>query len=377
MRLLHTADLHLDSAFCAYGARDAEAQREEGRALLRRIFECAVSEGCQLILIAGDLFDSKFVSPESERLFCSLVEGCGIPVVIAPGNHDPYVEGGFYARAMQKLSDKLAVFNSPELQILELEELGARVCGYAFTSQALTVSPLANVDIPKSDGVISLFCGHADLNNPGSRYAPVTLAELERCGFAYAALGHVHNVKEQEDDRGRIRYSGFAQGRAFDELGQGGVWIVDTDGESTECQRVYLAEKAFYISELALGAEDGAEEAKQKLIEAVNESGLGSGAYLRMTLTGMADSETVAYLTGAETSLARELGIAYLEIIDGTLPLLDGEYLERDTSLKGELYRTLRPKLISADAAERELALKALRIGLAAIDGKSILGLYR
>ena len=96
-----------------------------------------------------------------------------------------------------------------------------------------------------------------------------------------------------------------------------------------------------------------------------------------MTLTGMADSETVAYLTGAETSLARELGIAYLEIIDGTLPLLDGEYLERDTSLKGELYRTLRPKLISADAAERELALKALRIGLAAIDGKSILGLYR
>ena len=90
MKLLHTGDLHLDSAFCAFGAKDAEKQREAGRELLCRIFECAKVENCEMMLIAGDLFDSKFVTPESAELFCSLVEKYGIPVVLSPGNHDFY-----------------------------------------------------------------------------------------------------------------------------------------------------------------------------------------------------------------------------------------------------------------------------------------------
>ena len=100
MRLLHTGDLHLDSAFCAYGQRGAEQQREAGRDTLRRIFECAESEKCDMILIAGDLFDSRFVSPATEELFCELVENANIPVVLSPGNHDWYTEGGIYSRLL-------------------------------------------------------------------------------------------------------------------------------------------------------------------------------------------------------------------------------------------------------------------------------------
>ena len=69
MRILHTGDLHLDSPFCAYGQKDADKQREAGRELLRRIFDCAKDEKCEMILIAGDLFDSRFVTPESAELF--------------------------------------------------------------------------------------------------------------------------------------------------------------------------------------------------------------------------------------------------------------------------------------------------------------------
>ena len=69
MRLLHTGDLHLDSAFRAYGQRGAEQQREAGREMLRRIFECAKTEKCDMILIAGDP-DRDFVfldkTPERE-----------------------------------------------------------------------------------------------------------------------------------------------------------------------------------------------------------------------------------------------------------------------------------------------------------------------
>ena len=81
MKLLHTGDLHLDAAFCAYGERGAQIQRKAGRDLLCRIFECAKSECCEMILIAGDLFDSRFVSPESAELFCKLIEDYRIPVI--------------------------------------------------------------------------------------------------------------------------------------------------------------------------------------------------------------------------------------------------------------------------------------------------------
>ena len=371
MRLLHTADLHLDSAFCSYGVKDAEKQREEGRKLLQRIFDAARSKDCQMILIAGDLFDSRFVSHETAELFCALVESCSIPVVVSPGNHDPYTESSFYAKAARRLGDKLSLFTSPELQIFDFDELGVRVYGYAFTSGFIGNSPLSDVEMPTDNGYLKIFCGHADLDNPVSRYAPVKLGELE--GFDYAALGHVHNVKEYEDEEGRVRYSGFAQGRAFDELGEGGVWIVDLDGEKCVCQREILSLRAFFEKSVDLTAEDSESEMEEK-IWAVAQGFGERGAYVRVILNGIADESEMAALKRRVPQISSELGLEYLEFDDRTLPFLDGEYLERDTTLRGELYRVLRPKLMSDDAEERAVALKALRIGLAAIDGKNIFG---
>ena len=64
-------------------------------------------------------------------------------------------------------------------------------------------------------------------------------------------------------------------------------------------------------------------------------------------------------------------GLSELEIVDSTLCLPDGEYLQRDTTLRGEFYRSLLGALYSEDTVERRTALRALRIGLAAIDGRN------
>ena len=374
MRFLHTADLHLDSAFCACGAKDAQSQREEGRQLLCRVFECAQSEGCEMIVIAGDLFDSKFVSPESAELFCSLVEQCSMPVVLAPGNHDPYFENSFYSKAAERLGEKLLLFTTPELQVLDIDRLGVRIYGYAFTSGVLPVSPLADADAPQDNGYLKIFCGHAELDSPLSRYAPIMLSELERFGFAYSALGHVHNCREHEDVEGRVRYSGFAEGRAFDELGEGGVWIVDVDEEKCICERKILSRKAFYVLDAELSAEDDHGEIESKIRGCVQRSGCGGNSYVRLVLSGMADDAELGLVLRTSEEIKKSLGLAYLELIDETMPLLDRDYLERDATLRGELYRTLRPKLMSEDPSERALALRALKIGLAAIDGKNIFG---
>lgn len=374
MRILHTGDLHLDSAFCAYGQKDAERQREAGRELLEEVFACAKREGCEMILIAGDLFDSAFVSPQSARLFERLVTDSDIHVVISPGNHDFYTEGGFYAKMRDRLCDKLTVFSSNELQVFDFDELRLRVFGYAFTSMALLRSPLSEFRMPEDNGYTKILCAHADLASPVSRYAPLTLSEIEACGFDYTALGHIHNRGEREDAFGKVRYCGFAEGRSFDELGAGRAWIVDVEGGELSCRAVDLSKRAFYISELDVSDVKDKNAAKAMLADKIKTFAARRGAHLRLVLEGWAEEELIEHLLLCVDELCAKSGLEYLELRDSTLPYIDGAYLERDTTLRGELYRTLLPKLLGEDAKQRDIATRALRIGLAAIDSKNIFG---
>ena len=91
-----------------------------------------------------------------------------------------------------------------------------------------------------------------------------------------------------------------------------------------------------------------------------------------MTLTGTADSQTVKEIKSSQDMIRSEAGLEYIEIEDATLPIYDGKYLEKDVTVRGEIYRTLLPKLTSPDGTERKRAVLALKIALAAIDGNSV-----
>lgn len=364
MRFLHTADLHLDSAFCKVGTLDADAQRQQRRELLTRIFELATEKECDIILIAGDLFDTPTVTPESASLCLRLFADWKKPIFISPGNHDAFVAGGFYRTAA--FPDNVYVFSSEELQYFDLPELGVTVAGFAFTAASLPSSPLSCEARPREESQTHLLlCAHGDLDVPTSRYAPIMSSDVLRHRFDYAALGHVHNPPAAS---GSIRYSGFPEGRAFDEQGDGGVFIVDADAYgAVEVTRHLTSKKKFIRTELRTDASfdfSGIKNAVHSLV-----SNYSADTHMRVYLTGIISADERI----DTEALAREcIGeLASLEIIDSTAPLPDATSLEKDTTLRGEFYRTLLPSLMDDDAENRKRALLALRIGLAAIDGRS------
>ena len=369
MRILHTGDLHLDSAFSSFAQRDAEHYRELGRELLRDIFDCAEHEKCQMILIAGDLFDSKFVSNDTRALFVSLVKNSNIPVVIAPGNHDPYSENSFYSIIEKEALENLYVFSAPELQIFDFDELRVRVFGYAFTSPILNESPILTSEMPDDNGYLKLLCAHTDMTSPLSRYAPISVAELSRFDFAYSALGHIHNPSDKEDIEGRVRYCGFAEGRSFDELGEGGVYIVDVDEFSCDVKRIVLSSRAFFIEDFNISNDV---DVKEKLCADLNAENYPNGAYLRLILTGTADRQTIKDLKNSIEEIRERVELEYLEIEDATIPIYDGKYLEKDVTIRGEIYRSLLPSLTSSNADVRRKSMLALKIALSAIDGNNV-----
>jgi DNA repair protein SbcD/Mre11 len=85
MRVLHTSDWHVGKLL---RGRSRAAEHE---AVLGEIAGIARREAVDLVIVAGDLFDSAAPSPEAERIvyraLLDLAEG-GRPVIVVAGNHD-------------------------------------------------------------------------------------------------------------------------------------------------------------------------------------------------------------------------------------------------------------------------------------------------
>ncbi|MBE6667345.1 MAG: exonuclease SbcCD subunit D [Ruminococcaceae bacterium] len=372
MRFLHTADLHLDSPFASSDTFESESRRAEQRAVLGRIFELAKEEKCQMILIAGDLFDVKSLTPETEKYVTELFGGAGMPIVIAPGNHDPYMEGSFYSKT--QFSDNVYIFSSNELQRFDFHELRTRVYGYAFTSTALTYSPLNGQPPAIRDGYTEILCAHADISAPVSRYCPLTVGDIKSFGLDYAALGHNHNqIGDILSGDESIRYCGFAEGRSFDELGDGGVYIVDVEyGVSPKIERKTVSNRRYEIRELDISDCEDTVALRHEISRICEEFGNDGRTFLRLCLVGNAEAGTVSDTEALERELSN--GNVYLQIKDLTVPVANVSALKNDISLRGAFYNALLVGLNDPDPQVRARNTLALRIGLSAIDGGRIAG---
>ena len=77
IRFLHGADFHLDSAFGALPPGQAAARRRESRELALRLADYVNEHGVDLVLLAGDLFDSASPFRETGNSWPPLWDRCG------------------------------------------------------------------------------------------------------------------------------------------------------------------------------------------------------------------------------------------------------------------------------------------------------------
>ena len=65
LKIIHTADIHLDSPFSLFDAQKAQARKNELRGVFSSLIMYAKTEKADMVLIAGDLFDSEYVTKET------------------------------------------------------------------------------------------------------------------------------------------------------------------------------------------------------------------------------------------------------------------------------------------------------------------------
>ena len=367
LRFLHAGDLHLGSAAAAFAPRAAARRRERQLAALERLLDDAVDKGAQLFLFAGDVFDTPTPDADLAARFFALLGAQPVPTLIAPGNHDFYRAGGPWTSSA--IPENVYIFDSPTLSCIDFPTLNASVFGYAFTGENMP-SPTIGDGTKLIEGRTSLLLAHADITSPISPYAPITAGQLEASGFAYAALGHIHNPGEPRRFGGTVAaYSGFFAGRGFDETGAGGALLVEIEGSHTSITPLESTADRFERRTLDLTGACGGEEVRTRVAAYLAESELDDDTALRLSLSG-----NVGLACTPDTVALAALGerFALFEVVDETLPIFDAAYLEKDPSMRGAFYRAMLPRLTATDAETRATAAEALRLGFAALAGKEV-----
>lgn len=368
MKIMHIADFHLDSAFSGFSKENADTKRAELRECFVRAMRIAKENGVKLVLIAGDLFDTPFCSAITRKAVFDAIAGVGCPVVIAPGNHDYYNKNGTYAD--KELPENAFVFTSDELGRFDFDDIGISVVGYAFTSDKYEENPLSS-DVPLSSENINILIAHTELGVPLSKYAPMNAPHISRYRFAYAALGHVHTPQAPISmGNTLIAYSGFAQGRSFDELGDGGAYIVDVDAGGASLERVKLSSMSYEIERVDITSLSGDNDVIEKINSVIAEKGYDTSVALRVILTGAVPSTYSPNTEIIRSEFTNRL--ALFQIRNKTVVGFDLGELENDITVRGEVYRTLLPLLNSENEAERQKGSLALKFALAALDKREL-----
>ncbi len=354
IRILHAADLHLDSPFDALSEEKAVLRRREQRELLRQLARIRAEQDAQLVLLSGDLFDSDSAWAETEELLSLTLSEMAVPVFIAPGNHDYYTQNGRWQR--MRLPENVHVFTSPDFDGVPLEDLNVRVWGAAFTDN-YSDAKLDTLRIPRQDGFTELVCVHGEVGNPASRYNPIDERDIALSGADYIALGHVHTYSGLKK-AGRTYYAwpGCPEGRGFDECGEKGVLIVDAAPGKVKVKFIPTAARRYECISVPADCLDSF-----RLPEGAQEN------IYQITITGEADAAPDL------AALRRELEpkVFALRLRDETRLRTDVWERSGEDSLRGVFLRMLREKYDSARSdAEREQITRAARWGLAALDGR-------
>ena len=245
MKILHSADLHLDTPFTGRSREQAQYLREQLLAVPEKLAKLCRREQCDLVLLSGDLFDGAYTK-ESLRTLRNALEDCTVPVFISPGNHDYVNHNSPYTG--EHWPSNVHIFTHPRMETLLLQDLDCRVYGAGYRS--MDCAGLLEGFRRQEDARYHIGILHGDPTQTDSHCCPITGSQIRHSGLDYLALGHIHKGGQLRQGRTLCAWPGCPMGRGFDETGVKGALLVTLEN-SAHAQFRPLDTPRFYEESLS------------------------------------------------------------------------------------------------------------------------------
>ena len=351
MKIIHTSDLHLGSALTSRLSPERAIRRaHELEESFARLCSEAVELSASAVIIAGDLFDTARVSTGGvDTVFTIMRRHPEISFFYLPGNH----EGQVINASGLPHPDNLFVFGEEWTYFTHGD---IRLAGRSTTEKNMMRTLERS-----SERTIAVL--HGELRDKSEAGGIIGGSELSGCGVEYYALGHYHSYSVRQVGKGSVAvYCGTPEGRGFDEVGDCGFVLIDTDGPAVLHKFIPFAKRRQLIIPVDVTGAVSNSQIEERISAATGAT--GSESLVRIALTGEREPELTVNRAIIEARFRDKF--FYFEIKDKTRIRLDREALRYDKSLKGEFLRLC----LADESLEEDERSRIIECGFAALSGE-------
>ena len=344
MKILHTADWHLDAPLQGHG----EHLRRELASVPAKILELCREEGCDMVLIAGDIFDGAY-TPHTAKQLREILAAMAVPVFITPGNHDFCAPDSPWNKELWP--ENVHIFRSQQVESVALESLDCRIYGAGFGAMDCAAQLNGFVANCPEKYAIGIF--HGDTTQANSPYNPITKAQVLSSNLDYLALGHIHKADSFTAGKTLCAWPGCPMGRGYDEQGEKGVYIVTVE-DTVSIRFRPLNTPRFYDL-----------QAEPKDLGSILPP-VASEDYYRVTLTGSCETPDLE-------ALKKEFSrFPNLVLRDKTTRPVDIWGSLGEDSFEGTYFGLLKQALETANEEEKQEILLAAELSRRLLEGQEV-----
>jgi len=361
VKVLHFADLHLDTPFRWASPELARSRRQALRDTLRNICKIADEQRVDALTCGGDLYEHERFTPDTaEFLRSTFADLHPLPVFLAPGNHDWYGPASLYRQV--EWSPNVHVFDAARLTPVPLAD-GLTLWGAAHRAPANTPGFLDGFHVDRGGVHLALFHGSAQgdlrFQEDGKvPHAPFRAEQVAQAGLQHALVGHFHGPVDSPSHT----YPGNPDPLTFGETGDRAAVLLTVSGTGgVDVERFRVATST--VSDVTVDL-SGITHSGQ-VAERVQAAVAPLTGVVRVTLSGE---------VGPDVDLRLEDVAALRPVnLDALVPRLgrvcvayDYDRLAEEPTVRGQFVRDV---LAAAELTEDERR-RVLVTGLRALDGR-------
>lgn len=209
MKIAITADVHL---------RSQEETPERYNALTNILSQCD-SQGIEVLIVAGDLFDKEYQNYSEFEALCA--ESPNVQLHIIPGNHDP----GLRPENIVSVNVTIYVEPTPVLwdstTFLFVPYIAGKTMGQQIAEAGEHLMPDQWILVGHGDYLPGTLVPNP--HEPGI-YMPLTRATIDQTSPRAVLLGHIHAAYSAE----QVHYAGSPCGIDLSETGRRRFLLYDT-----------------------------------------------------------------------------------------------------------------------------------------------------
>ncbi|HCA22424.1 MAG TPA: DNA repair exonuclease [Lachnospiraceae bacterium] len=326
MKFIHISDIYL-GAEPDKGKEWSEQRAKELYETFDRVIQLCIDEKINLLMIAGNLFNSQPTVEDLEKLDETLLRLEGTRTVILGGFRD-YISPGC-AMETYKFRSKTVVLPGGRTANAYLKGINTCVTGYSYDRPVVENDVISEISPGREDAVnILLACGG------DSQHMPFDRKKLARKGFAYAALGGnrkpVHILKD------RMAYCGSPEPLSPADTGKHGIIIGEVKDGKTTINWMPFSKRNYVTFNIDVSYNISGEQLSDAIVDRVRK--LGFDNIYTISYTGLVDSKL-----SIDLKRIKDRYNIY-DIIDNTVPMSDLENMEAEHTgdLAGAFCRATR-----------------------------------